>query len=402
MTDAATAGATPLAPATTTDPAAALATVGPRVVIGVGGTAGHVVPALAVADVLRDHGARVVFAGGDRFERELVPAAGYELRMLKVAPLARRRPAEAARAAAVDFGALGHAMRLIGELSPDCVLGAGGYVAGPVGLAGALRRVPLVLMEADSHLGITNRWLAPMARRVCLAFAIDGRDSDRYRITGRPVPPPVTDRAAARRRFGLEPDDQCVLVFGGSQGARSINNAAIEAFAGAGGRVRVLHAAGTRDLADLTAPGPHYDLRGYIGNFGEALLAADLVIARSGGSVFEIAAHGRPMILIPYPYSAGGHQDDNARHMERAGAAVVIADADLTGPRLASEAGRLLGDRSRLAAMANASQAMARPDAAREIAAEVLDAARRGPDRSGPDWRGPDWRGPGRRDADRH
>ena len=303
--------------------------------IGVGGTAGHVVPAIAVADVLRDHGARVVFAGGDRFERELVPAAGYELRTLKVAPLARRRPAEAARAAAVDFGALGHAMRLIGELSPDVVLGAGGYVAGPVGLAGALRRVPLVLMEADSHLGITNRWLAPMARRVCLAFAIDGRDSDRYRITGRPVPPPATDRAAARRRFGLEPDEQCVLVFGGSQGARSINHAAIEAFAGAGGRVRILHAAGTRDLDDLTAPGPHYDLRGYIGNFGEALLAADLVIARSGGSVFEIAAHGRPMILIPYPYSAGGHQDDNARHMERAGAAVVIADADLTGPRLA-------------------------------------------------------------------
>jgi UDP-N-acetylglucosamine--N-acetylmuramyl-(pentapeptide) pyrophosphoryl-undecaprenol N-acetylglucosamine transferase len=357
------------------------ATVGPRVVIGVGGTAGHVVPAIAVADVLRDHGARVVFAGGDRFERELVPAAGYELRTLKVAPLARRRPAEAARAAALDFGALGHAMRLIGELSPDVVLGAGGYVAGPVGLAGALRRVPLVLMEADSHLGITNRWLAPMARRVCLAFAIDGRDSNRYRITGRPVPPPVTDRAAARRRFGLEPDEQCVLVFGGSQGARSINHAAIEAFAGAGGRVRILHAAGTRDLADLTAPGAHYDLRGYIGNFGEALLAADLVIARSGGSVFEIAAHGRPMILIPYPYSAGGHQDDNARHMQRAGAAIVIDDADLTGPRLATEAGRLLGDRSRLTAMARASRAMARPEAAREIAGEVLEAARRGPDR---------------------
>jgi UDP-N-acetylglucosamine--N-acetylmuramyl-(pentapeptide) pyrophosphoryl-undecaprenol N-acetylglucosamine transferase len=385
--DAAPAEATTLAAsntpaqAPTTDLAATPARVGPRVVIGVGGTAGHVVPAIAVADVLRDHGAQVVFAGGDRFERELVPAAGYELRTLKVAPLARRRPAEAARAAAIDFGALGHAMRLIGELSPDVVLGAGGYVAGPVGLAGALRRTPLVLMEADSHLGITNRWLAPMSRRVCLAFANDGRDSDRYRITGRPVPPPATDRAAARRRFGLEPDEQCVLVFGGSQGARSINHAAIEAFAGAAGRVRILHAAGTRDLADLTAPGPHYDLRDYIGDFSEALLAADLVIARSGGSVFEIAAHGRPMILIPYPYSAGGHQDDNARHMERAGAAIVIADSDLTGPRLASETGRLLGDRSRLTAMARASQAMARPDAAREIAGEVLEAARRGPDR---------------------
>jgi len=377
MTDAAAADATTLAEADTADPAA---TAGPRVVIGVGGTAGHVVPAIAVADVLRDHGAHVVFAGGDRFERELVPEAGYELRTLRVAPLARRRPAEAARAAAIDFGALGHAMRLIGQLSPDVVLAAGGYVAGPVGLAGALRRVPLVLMEADSHLGITNRWLAPMARRVCLAFGIEGRDSARYRITGRPIPAPATDRAAARARFGLEPDEQCVLVFGGSQGARSINHAAIEAFAGAAGRVRILHAAGTRDLDDLTAPGPHYDLRGYIGNFGEALLAADLVIARSGGSVFEIAAHGRPMILIPYPYSAGGHQDDNARHMQHAGAAVVIADADLTGPRLAAEAGRLLGDPSGLTAMARASLAMARPDAAREIADEVLAAAGRDTD----------------------
>lgn len=373
MTDAASAEATTLAASTTTVADAIPAMDRLRVVIGVGGTAGHVVPAIAVADVLRDHGARVVFAGGDRFERELVPEAGYELRTLKVAPLARRRPAEAARAAAVDFGALGHAMRLIGELSPDVVLGAGGYVAGPVGLAGALRRVPLVLMEADSHLGITNRWLTPMARRVCLAFPIDGRDSDRYRVTGRPVPMPATDRDAARARFGLQADEQCVLVFGGSQGARSINQAAIEAFAGA--RFRVLHAAGTRDLDELESPGRHYDLRGYIGNFGQALLAADLVVARSGGSVFEIAAHGRPMILIPYPYAASGHQDDNARYMERAGAAIVVSDAELSGPRLALEVGRLLGDRARLNAMARASRGVARPDAAREIAGEVLAAA---------------------------
>ncbi len=371
VTDAPTADAPPGASASTAS--AAKRAGRPTVVIGVGGTAGHVVPAIAVADVLRDHGATVVFAGGDRFERELVPEAGYELRSLKVAPLARRRPAEAARAAAVDFGALGHAMRLIGELEPDVVLGAGGYVAGPVGLAGALRRVPLVLMEADSHLGITNRWLAPMARRVCLAFPIEGRESGRYRVTGRPVPTPATDREAARERFGLALDDRCVLVFGGSQGARSINYAAIEAFAGA--RFRVLHAAGTRDLDELVSPGPHYDLRGYVGNFGEALIASDLVVARSGGSVFEIAAHGRPMVLIPYPYAAGGHQTDNARYMQRAGAAIVVDDTELTGARLASEVGGLLADPSRLTAMARASLAVARPDAARAIAAEVLDAA---------------------------
>jgi UDP-N-acetylglucosamine--N-acetylmuramyl-(pentapeptide) pyrophosphoryl-undecaprenol N-acetylglucosamine transferase len=346
----------------------------PLIVIGAGGTAGHVVPALAVADALRAEGAEVVFAGGERAERELVPAAGYELRGLRVAPLARRNPAKAARAAAVDAGALRHARRLIAELSPGAVLGAGGYVAGPVGLAAAVARVPLVLMESDSHLGLTNRMLAPLARRVCLAFPIEGREGLRYRVTGRPVPVPAQDLQAARARFGLTGQEPCVLVFGGSQGARSINRAAVEAFAGA--RFRVLHAAGTRDLPELSAPGPHYDLRGYISDFNQALLASDLVVARSGGSVFEIAAHGRPMVLVPYPFATADHQAENARFIERAGAATVIPDRELTGPRLAAEVGALLADPSRLASMARASAALARPDAAREIAGEILGAAR--------------------------
>ena len=348
----------------------------PRVVIGAGGTAGHVVPALAVADALRDRGVEVVFVGGDRAERELVPAAGYRLCPLRVAPLARRSPVRAARAAVVDVAALLHARRLIGQLAPAATLGAGGYVAGPVGLAAALARVPLVVMESDSHLGLTNRALAPLARRVCLAFPTAGRDGERYRLTGRAVPPAATDREAARARFAIGPDQACVLVFGGSQGARSINRAAIEAFAGSGPGVHVLHAAGTRDLSTLASPGSHYDLRGYISDFGEALLASDLVVSRAGGSVFEIAAHGRPMVLIPYPHATADHQARNARYMERAGAAIVIADGELSGPRLAAEVGRLLGDRSRLAAMGRASAALARPDAAAAIAAEVVAAGR--------------------------
>jgi UDP-N-acetylglucosamine--N-acetylmuramyl-(pentapeptide) pyrophosphoryl-undecaprenol N-acetylglucosamine transferase len=259
------------------------------------------------------------------------------------------------------------------------VLGAGGYVAGPVGLAGALARVPLVLMEADSHLGLTNRALAPLARRVCLAFPLPGREGSRYVLTGRPVPAPATNRDAARTRFSIAEDERCVLVFGGSQGARSINHAAIEAFGEA--RFRVLHAAGTRDLPDLTAPGPHYDLRGYISDLNEALLACDLVVARSGGSVFEIAAHGRPMVLVPYPHATADHQMANARYFESEGAAVVIPDAELSGPRLAQEVGRILADPSRLAAMARASESMARPDAADQIAAEALSVVRGRPQR---------------------
>jgi UDP-N-acetylglucosamine--N-acetylmuramyl-(pentapeptide) pyrophosphoryl-undecaprenol N-acetylglucosamine transferase len=345
----------------------------PLIAIGAGGTAGHVVPALVVADALQAEGARVTFIGGERAEQQLVPAAGYELHALKVAPLARRSITGAARAAAIDAGAVRHARHLLRRLRPRAVLGAGGYVAGPVGLAATVSRIPLVLMEADSHLGLTNRLLAPVARRVCLGFPIEGRVGGRYLLTGRPVPEPATDRDAARARFGIGADEQCVLVFGGSQGARSINEAAIAAFAGA--RFRVLHAAGERDLAQLTAPGAHYDLRGYIADFGEALLASDLVVARSGGSVFEIAAHGRPMVLIPYPYATADHQTENARYMERAGAAIVISDSELTAARLANEVGRLLADRGRLTAMARASARLARPDAAREIAAELLAAA---------------------------
>ncbi|MGH2858362.1 MAG: UDP-N-acetylglucosamine--N-acetylmuramyl-(pentapeptide) pyrophosphoryl-undecaprenol N-acetylglucosamine transferase, partial [Solirubrobacteraceae bacterium] len=344
----------------------------PLIVIGAGGTAGHIVPALAVAGELRADGARVVFIGGDRAERSLVPAAGFELRTVRVVALPRRNVGGALRALTIDARALRGAWRLVRELRPAAVLGAGGYVAGPVGLAAALGRVPLVLMEADSHLGLTNRLLAPLARRVCLAVALEGRSGRRYRVTGRPAPAPAVDRAAARARFGIGDSERCVLVFGGSQGARSINLAAVEAFGGAG--FRVLHAAGARDLPSLSAPGPHYDLRGYIDEFGEAILAADLVVARSGGSIHEVAAYGRPMVLVPYPFASADHQAANAAGFERAGAAVVIPDAELTAARLGQEVGSLLADPSRLAVMGRAAASLARPHAAREVADELLAA----------------------------
>ncbi|MHB8656870.1 MAG: UDP-N-acetylglucosamine--N-acetylmuramyl-(pentapeptide) pyrophosphoryl-undecaprenol N-acetylglucosamine transferase [Solirubrobacteraceae bacterium] len=334
-------------------------------------------PALVVADALRAEGAQVTFIGGQRAELQLVPAAGYDLRPLRVVALPRRRPLKGLNAAAIDALAVIRARRLLRELRPHAVLGAGGYVAGPVGLAAVLGRRPLVLMEADSHLGLTNRLLSPAARRVCLAFPIEGREDARYRLTGRPVPVPAGDRDAARKRFGIEPEQTCVLVFGGSLGARSINHAAIDAFTGA--RFHVLHAAGERDLPDLRSPGAHYDLRGYIPDFSQALSASDLVVARSGGSVFEIAAAGRPAVLIPYPHATADHQTNNARYLEQAGAAIVIPDHELTPARLGAEVGGLLADHGRLAAMSRAAAGLARPQAAAEIAEELLKAAGRNP-----------------------
>lgn len=330
-------------------------------------------PALAVAGALRADGHEVVWVGGERAEARLVPEAGLELRPIRVEGLSRTNPLKAARAAARALGAVRDAGRILREVRPDAVLGGGGYVAGPVGLAAAARRIPLVLTEADSHLGLSNRLLAPLARRVCLAFPV--REGDRYRVTGRPVPPAATDRAAARARFGLTASDTCVLVFGGSLGARSINEAALVAFADA--PFRVLHACGERDFSSLAdrVPGPRYDLRPYVEHFGEALLAADLCVARAGGSVFEIAAAGRPAVLVPYPHASADHQTGNARFFADAGAAVIVPDAELTPARLAEEVGRLLADRGRLHAMGGAALALARPEAAREIAGELVAAA---------------------------
>jgi UDP-N-acetylglucosamine--N-acetylmuramyl-(pentapeptide) pyrophosphoryl-undecaprenol N-acetylglucosamine transferase len=344
-----------------------------KIVIAAGGTAGHVVPALAVADALRAEGAEVVFVGGQRAEAELVPQAGYPLEPIRVEGISRSNPVKAARALAKAGAALAAARRILKRHRPDAVLGGGGYVAGPVGLAAVMGRIPLVLAEADSHLGLTNRALAGRARRVCLAFPLEGRDGDRYLVTGRPVPPAHADRTAARAALNLAPDDLLVLVFGGSLGARSINQAALDGLPGGG--FRVLHVAGRRDYAELTAPGGGYDLREYIDQFGAALAAADLVVARAGGSVFEVAQYGLPAILVPYPHASADHQTTNARWMADAGAAIVIGDAELTGARLRAAVDELVGDRARLAHMAAASRDLARPDAARDIAREVLAAA---------------------------
>jgi UDP-N-acetylglucosamine--N-acetylmuramyl-(pentapeptide) pyrophosphoryl-undecaprenol N-acetylglucosamine transferase len=217
---------------------------------------------------------------------------------------------------------------------------------------------------------------------VFLAFPIDGRDGPRYEVTGRPIPPGTVgaDRAAARDRFGIGAEERCLLVFGGSLGARTLNEAAIEAF-GRRAPFAVLHASGRRDYEDLRrrldelGSPAHYRLEPYIEPFAEAYAAADLAAARSGGSVFELAAAGLPAILVPYPHATGDHQTGNARWMADAGAAVVVPDGELDAERLKSEASALLGDAERLARMAAAARALARPDAADRIAEGILGLA---------------------------
>jgi UDP-N-acetylglucosamine--N-acetylmuramyl-(pentapeptide) pyrophosphoryl-undecaprenol N-acetylglucosamine transferase len=342
---------------------------------------------MAVAAELRDSGAEVSFLGTrERIEAELVPAAGYEIDFIRVRGIDRGNPVRAAAAALEAGVAVGAARRAIRARRADVVMGGGGFVAGPAGLAAALTRTPLVLTEADSHLGLANRLLARTARRVCLAFPISGREGERYVVTGRPVPAAVlaADRAAARERFRVPPEAPSLLVVGGSQGARSINECAIAAFAERDGRdFHVVHIAGRRDYGVLRArlaAAPHgddYTLLEYEPDLGASLAAADLVLGRAGGSIFEFTATGRPAVLVPYPHAAAGHQESNAAWMAEAGAATVIADADLEPGRLLEAVAAVLTDPVRLAEMAAASAALAKPDAARRIADEILEAVRR-------------------------
>jgi UDP-N-acetylglucosamine--N-acetylmuramyl-(pentapeptide) pyrophosphoryl-undecaprenol N-acetylglucosamine transferase len=350
-----------------------------RIAIAAGGTAGHVVPALAIADALRERGATVVFLGGERAEAELVPAAGYPFHALRVEGIDRHNPLKAMRAIGLAFGATAAARSILWRERVDAVIGGGGYVAGPTGAAAVTLRLPLVLCEADSHLGIANRLLAPRARKVFLAFPLEGREPPRYEVVGRPVPRATgkVDRAVARARFELPLDGPCLLVFGGSLGARTINFAAVEAF-GAAPPCAVLHACGRRDfdelrarLGELGSP-PRYRLEPYVQPFADALAASDLAVARAGGSVCELAAAAIPSILVPYPHATADHQSGNARWMADGGAAVVIPDAELDAPRLAREVGELLASPERLKTMSEAARKLARLDAADRIADEVL------------------------------
>jgi UDP-N-acetylglucosamine--N-acetylmuramyl-(pentapeptide) pyrophosphoryl-undecaprenol N-acetylglucosamine transferase len=349
-----------------------------------------VVPALAVADALRDKGAEVSFLGTrERLEAELVPAAGYEIDFLRVRGLDRAAPLKAASAAAQAVAAVPAARRALRRRRAEVVMGGGGYVAGPAGLAALSARLPLVLTEADRHLGLANRLLARRASRVCLAFPIAGRHGGRYLVTGRPVPAAIlgADRNKARGRLQVAPDDRCLLVFGGSQGARSLNLCALDAFVGDAAAApsrdyHVIQIAGHRDYPlarqrlDAAAAVEGYTLLEYEPTLADPLAACDLVLARAGGSVFELAAAGRPAILVPYPHATARHQDANAAWMSDAGAAVVIDDSELDPGTLVRTVGDLFADPRRLERMSAASRALARPDAAERIAAQVLDAAR--------------------------
>jgi UDP-N-acetylglucosamine--N-acetylmuramyl-(pentapeptide) pyrophosphoryl-undecaprenol N-acetylglucosamine transferase len=307
-----------------------------------------------------------------------VPEAGFALDTFPVSGLPRTPSAAQLRAAWRASAAPAHCLRILARRRPDVVLGAGGYVSGPMVLAARMRGIPSALTEADAHLGLANRLAAPFARRLFLAYAIPGRNGDKVRVVGRPIP--VAHRGASReegrRWFDLSLSGPVVAVFGALAGARSLNEMAVGAW-GAGGP-DVLHVCGERDFESLRQ---RIDRDGYVllaqtDHFGEALAAADLAVSRAGGTVWELAAAGMPAILVPYPHATADHQTLNARHFERGGGAVMVPDAEVD--RVPTLVDQLLRDPARLAGMGEAMLALSRPDAADEIADELVALARGG------------------------
>jgi UDP-N-acetylglucosamine--N-acetylmuramyl-(pentapeptide) pyrophosphoryl-undecaprenol N-acetylglucosamine transferase len=315
----------------------------------------------------------VTFAGSpDRIEARLVPEAGYELDTFRISGLPRRPTPAFARSILLATEAPFACARIIGERRPDVVLGGGGYVGGPMVLAAAARRRATAVMEADAKLGLANRLAIPFARRVFLSFPLDGKPRAKFRVTGRPIPArsQATSQAVGRRTFRLPEVGPVLLVVGGSLGARLLNEVAIDAFGAAG--PAVLHLCGTRDYEDLCRKvmRDDYRLLPYTDEIGAAYGACDLVFARAGGSVWELAAAGKPAVLVPGLFATGDHQTKNAAYFERAGGAVIVRETDAgSAPEVIRS---LLDDPRRLGDMAAAMRRVAKPHAADEIAEELI------------------------------
>jgi UDP-N-acetylglucosamine--N-acetylmuramyl-(pentapeptide) pyrophosphoryl-undecaprenol N-acetylglucosamine transferase len=345
-------------------------------VIAAGGTAGHVLPALAVAEALKTRGVFVTFAGSpDRVEARLVPEAGYELDTFRISGFPRK-PTPALLSALYRAGVAPSACRaILRRRRPDVVFGGGGYVAGPMVLAARTLRIPAALSEADAHLGLANRLAAPFANRVYLAYPLDGYDGAKFRVVGRPIPERArrVPQGRARAIFELPPDEPLLLVAGALAGARSLNELVVEAFGEVG--PALLHITGKRDYDDVRrrVNRPDYRVIPETERIGAAYSAADLVLSRAGSAVFELAAAGKPAILVPYPFATGDHQTLNAEFFVRAGGAIMVRDLDLED--VPDHVRSLLGDQPRLAQMSAAMLRAARPNAGEEIAEGLIELA---------------------------
>jgi len=313
-------------------------------------------------------------------ETNLVTRAGYPFSPVRIRGFQRSLGLSTVRTlGSIPLGGV-DAWKLLRSYKPHCVVGVGGYASGPVVAEAAVSGIPAVAVEMDARMGWTNCVLSKMVDKVCLSFPRAGLDHGKYVYTGRPLRPSLltATREEGFTRFNLHGGRQVLLVFGGSQGASTLNQVTLRAFAKRSTPFQILHVTGQQEFPVvarmLKSPGanPDYQAFSFLDDFPLALAAADAVVARAGGSVAEILARGVPSLLVPYPYAAGDHQNKNARMVAAEGAALTVADAELDAEQLATAVAELL-DPEVNQRMRRAALRLARPDAADRIADVVVE-----------------------------
>jgi UDP-N-acetylglucosamine--N-acetylmuramyl-(pentapeptide) pyrophosphoryl-undecaprenol N-acetylglucosamine transferase len=348
-----------------------------RAILAGGGTGGHVIPALAIANQLKQsYGAEILFIGTARgIENRLVPASGYPLQLVRVGALKNVNLMTRAKTAFDLPRAIWDAGRMLNEFAPDVVIGVGGYASGPAMLAAVVKHTPTLAFEPNVVPGFANRLVARFVSAAAVHFEETAKYFRHAQVTGVPV----------RQAFFEIPPKRAgtptLLIFGGSQGAHAINEAMIRCLRvlqrEAPG-IHIIHQTGERDYNDALAAyqslpgtaGESPEVFRFIEDMPAAFARSDLVVCRSGAStVAEITAAGKPAVFVPFPRAADDHQRVNAEALARAGAAVVVEESRLEGVWLAETIAALLGDRRRLEQMSVAARALAHPEAARDIAA---------------------------------
>ena len=351
-----------------------------RVVLAGGGTGGHVIPALAIAERLRsEYGTEVLFIGTARgIETRLVPAAGYNLRLVQVGALKNVSALTRLKTGIALPRAILESWRMLSEYRAQAVIGVGGYASGPAMLAASLSSIPTLAFEPNVVPGFANRLVAPIVSAAAVHFRETCHYFRRCYVTGVPVRAEffsISDRPRGSR--------PTLLVFGGSQGAHAINAVTIGSLKALQRELPgllIIHQVGERDYNDAQAAYLRADIAAevypFIENMPEAFGRADLLVCRSGAStVAEVTAARKPAIFIPFPRAADDHQMRNAEALTRAGAALLIPEGELTGERLVSTAAELLRDRARLEIMGRAAATLAHPNAAHDIAALAIKMA---------------------------
>jgi UDP-N-acetylglucosamine--N-acetylmuramyl-(pentapeptide) pyrophosphoryl-undecaprenol N-acetylglucosamine transferase len=352
-----------------------------RLLFAAGGTGGHVFPALAIANAARklNAEAQILFVGTAKgFESRLVPQAGYRLELIQVEGIKGKGITSRLKSLMLLPKAFWQSRKILKTFSPTAVFGIGGYASGPILFLASLGKAHTAVLEPNSIPGFSNRVLGRVVDRIFVAFdeAKKRLPAAKCVFSGNPiredilaVPPPTF--AVPKRT---------VLVFGGSQGAKKLNDAMIDALKPLEllkGRFRVIHQTGEKDFERVRdaykQAGFEAEVHKFIDNMAEAYRVADIVVARSGSSVLEIAACGLPSILVPFPHAADDHQEANARVLEKAGAAFHVSDANCSGAVLSSALQAVIENQEKLKAMSQAALSLRKADAAATIARDLME-----------------------------